>query len=146
MGGPYHAGVFAFANICEIERRREQQRHSCNRSPSSTTLPFDFNCRCEHRRNYRVAIEGGKTERVGAPAEPVDRSPSRMMFKDPRFDLLEHFHVEEADHRATPLAITIASTRGRDRQCATSRTGRIDKAAAVRFCAACPCAGRTGTC
>src|SRR3546814_7217725 len=38
MGGPYHAGVFAFANICEIERRREQQRHPGNRSPSSTTL------------------------------------------------------------------------------------------------------------
>src|SRR3546814_20109856 len=112
MGGPYHAGVFAFANICEIERRREQQRHSCNRSPSSTTLPLDFNCRCERRRNSRVAIEGGKTERVSATDEQVDRSPSRIVFKDPRFDVLEHFHVAKADNPVTPSPIIIDITWG----------------------------------
>src|SRR3546814_19704321 len=89
---------------------------------------------CEHRRNSRVAIEGGKSERVSTPAEPVDPSTSRMMFNDPRLDLLEHFHVKEADHRATPFTITIASTRGLDRQGAHSRTGRRDKAAAVQSC------------
>src|SRR3546814_9869854 len=98
-------------------------------------MTLDFNCRCARRIKSRVAIDGGKTERVSDPVEPVDRSPSLMMFKDPLFDLLEHLHVEEADHPATPFAITIASTRGRDRQGATSRTGRIDKAAAARSCA-----------
>ena len=132
MGGPRRAGIFAFANICEIERRREQQRHSSNRSASPNTLPLDLDGRCEHGRHRGVTIEGGQAERISATAEPVDRSPSRMMLKDPRFDLLEHFHVEEADHRATPFAITIASTRVRDRQGATSRTARTGTAAAGR--------------
>src|SRR3546814_13535917 len=97
---------------------------------------------CQHRRKSRVAMEGGKSGRVSTPAEPVDPSSSRMMFNDPRLDLREHFHVKDADHRATPFTITIASTRGLDRQGATSRTGRSDKAAAVWSCAACLCVGR----